>query len=406
MTQRLCRPGRWRDRRVHQQQHSDPRPARSSLTRRLAAQKRTSIRRVTPTRGVSESPQRATRGRHDRAVNDTFARLASENDLDDRPGLSPEGLTERYLYSPDMVFRYAFGRWWGSTDLATTAVWVLLNPATGDTERRRRPTLERCISRSRATGHTGLVIVNLFAFRDTNPRNLRTEPDPVGPANDQVLRVMTTAGAQTIAAWGGHGRMGGRSTQVGPLLDSPLCLGVTQRGEPRHPLYVAEDTPLVPWLPARPDPHIEDEKLKQLLLQATPGARERLRAALEAAKSRNEENPPPVTWSPMTGAGTTADPLVLSHPTYDKTTEALLAALLAVNAQPVFDWMSWHGSRQYPHGAGLAEAPVADAMRFITAIVRGERFCDGTIAKALDDGSLIAAAERINVELDQPVPRK
>src|SRR4029077_1267169 len=60
------------------------------------------------------------RGCHDRAVNDTFARLASENDLVDREGLSPEGLTERYLYSSDMVFRYAFGRWWGNTDLATT----------------------------------------------------------------------------------------------------------------------------------------------------------------------------------------------------------------------------------------------------------------------------------------------
>lgn len=58
---------------------------------------------------------------------------------------------------------------------------MLLNPATGDTERRRRPTLERCISLPRASGHTGLVIVNLFAFRDTNPRNLRTARDAVGP---------------------------------------------------------------------------------------------------------------------------------------------------------------------------------------------------------------------------------
>jgi len=55
-------------------------------------------------------------------VNDTFARLASDNDLEDQVGLSPEGLTERYLYSWDMVFRYAFGRWWGDTDLATTAI--------------------------------------------------------------------------------------------------------------------------------------------------------------------------------------------------------------------------------------------------------------------------------------------
>lgn len=185
-------------------------------------------------------------------MHDTFARLASDNDLEDQVDPLPEGMIERYLYSSDMVFRYAFGRWWGAPDLATTAIWVLLNPATGDTERRPRPTLKRCISRSRAAGHTGLVIVNLFAFRDTNPRSLRDATDAVGPANDQVLRILTAAGAQTIAAWGGHGRLGGRSGHVGPLLRSPMCLGITQRGEPRHPLYVAGDTPLVPWVPVRP----------------------------------------------------------------------------------------------------------------------------------------------------------
>ncbi|MEO3939311.1 DUF1643 domain-containing protein [Dermatophilaceae bacterium Soc4.6] len=182
---------------------------------------------------------------------DTFARLASDNDLEDRVGRSLEGLTERYLYSSDMVFRYAFGRWWGDTELGTTAIWVLLNPATGDTEQRHRPTLERCISRSRAAGHTGLVIVNLFALRNTDPRNLRTARDPIGPPNNEVLRVFTTAGAQTIAAWGGSGRLNGRSAQVGPLLGSPMCLGTTRDGEPRHPLYVAADTPLVLWVPPR-----------------------------------------------------------------------------------------------------------------------------------------------------------
>ena len=182
-------------------------------------------------------------------MTDAFAQLAAEHGLKDHPGLSPDGLLERYLYSPDMVFRYAFGRWWGNVDLATTAIWVLLNPSTGDTEHRVRPTLERCISRSRAAGYTGLVIVNLFAFRDTNPKNLRSAPDAVGPANDEVLRVITKAGAQTIAAWGAHGRLLGRSGQVGPLLDLPMCLGITQRGEPRHPLYVPGDNQLVPWVP-------------------------------------------------------------------------------------------------------------------------------------------------------------
>lgn len=58
------------------------------------------------------------------------------------------------------------------------------------------------------------------------------------------------------------------------------------------------------------------------------------------------------------------------------------------------------GSRRFPGGAGLADAPVADAMRLITVVVRGERLCDGTIEQAVEDGSLIAAAERILVEFE------
>lgn len=339
-------------------------------------------------------------------MNDTFARLASENDLEDRVGLSPKGLTERYLYSSDMMFRYAFGRWWGNADLATTAIWVLLNPATGDTEQRHRPTLERCISRSRGAGHTGLVIVNLFALRDTNPRNLRNAPDPVGPANDEVLGVITKAGAQTIAAWGGHGRLNARSGQVGPILVSPMCLGVTKYGEPRHPLYVAGDTPLVPWVPVLPAPDPENENLRTALLQAGPAARTRLRAALEVVRGLPAEGPPVVAWSPIAGEGSTTDPLVRSFPEYDAGVDELVEALLAVNAQPVFDWMSWAGSRRYPGGSGLAAAPVADAMRLVTVVVRGERFCDGTIAKAIQDGSLVAAAARIIAELDEPTLRR
>ena len=180
---------------------------------------------------------------------DPFAALAADHGLKACEGLSPDGLPERYLYSSDMAFRYAFGRWWKEVDLAATTVWVLLNPATGDTERRPRPTLERCITRSRELGASGLLIVNLFAFRHTDPRALRTADDPVGPANDEVLRAFTQAAEQTIVAWGSHGAMQGRSSTVGPLLSAPLCLGTTKHGEPRHPLYVAADAPLVPWAP-------------------------------------------------------------------------------------------------------------------------------------------------------------
>lgn len=182
------------------------------------------------------------------------------------------------------------------------------------------------LSRSRIAEYTGLVIVNLYAFRDTDPRNLRLAPDAVGPANDEVLRVITKAGAQTIAAWGTHGRLHGRSGLVGPLLDSPMCLGITQRGEPRHPLSVPGDTKLVPWVPIRPvesDPTNSD--LTASLLRAAPAAHTRLRAAIEVMKCSVKENSI-AGWSPRTGNGSTSDPHVLPHPEYDEAVPQLIAA--------------------------------------------------------------------------------
>jgi hypothetical protein len=175
-------------------------------------------------------------------------------DLRTEAGTDGDGTTQEYAYSADMVYRYGFGRWWGPVDMSRTAVWVLLNPATGDTELRRRPTLDRCVSWTRASGFSGLVIVNLFAYRHTDPRTLRVVDDPTGPHNDDVLRAVTKAGARTIVAWGAHGRLRGRSTQVAPVLDSPMCLGTTRKGEPRHPLYVPAQTPLTPWVPPTGSP--------------------------------------------------------------------------------------------------------------------------------------------------------
>jgi hypothetical protein len=189
---------------------------------------------------------------------DPIAELARIHQLTDRHDRSIAGRQDRYLYSKNMKFRYAFGRWWGDPDLTTTDVWVLLNPGTGDTEQRARPTLSRCVHRAQADGHSGILILNLFAFRHTDPRQLRRNPDPVGPANDEVLHVLTRAAKRTVVAWGRYGSLNGRSSEVHPHLNEPLCLGTTRHGEPRHPLYVKADTKLSPWHP--PTDNCENEQ--------------------------------------------------------------------------------------------------------------------------------------------------
>jgi hypothetical protein len=70
-----------------------------------------------------------------------------------------------------------------------------------------------------------------------------------------------------------------------------------------------------------------------------------------------------------------------------------------------FDWLHWDGLEGLRGPVAMEEAPVADAVRVLTAIIRGDRFVDGTIAASLADGTLLAVLRRIrrwhDEELDQ-----
>lgn len=101
-----------------------------------------------------------------------------------------------------------------------------------------------------------------------------------------------------------------------------------------------------------------------------------------------------VRWQPPRDRG---DGVVqVGYPVYDETVQAVRALLAELGAVVVFDWAAWDGARRYPGGEGLAEAPVAEAARLATTIIRGERFCDGTIAGALADGTLPAILRRLH----------
>lgn len=156
------------------------------------------------------------------------------------------GETDISVYSSDMKYRYAFARWWASD--GPFVLWVGANPGTGDTEQRHRPTLDRCITRSRAWSTSGVLVGNLFAARSKAIKEIRSMSDPVGPHNDEALLLLTRLADRTIVAWGNWGRMGERAVRVGRLLSEPKCLGLTAAGQPRHPLYVPLSESLVPWL--------------------------------------------------------------------------------------------------------------------------------------------------------------
>lgn len=145
--------------------------------------------------------------------------------------------------SADRAYRYLLTRRWGDCPAMT---WIMLNPSTADSSE-DDPTIRRCIGFARREGCAAIQVVNLFALRAADPGELRVSLDPVGPGNDGFLLARPVA-ARTIAAWGALGGLLGRSPEVRAMLagTSLLCLGVTSGGEPRHPLYVRSDAPLVP----------------------------------------------------------------------------------------------------------------------------------------------------------------
>lgn len=151
------------------------------------------------------------------------------------------------VFDAARVYRYALGRRWGG---GPTAVWVLLNPSTA-TALVSDATLRRCLDFSRREQCGALLLLNLFAYRATNPQALVNCADAIGPRNAEFLRICTRHDGPTIAGWGAHGQLHDRGRQVATELSSAgielLCLGTTAAGEPHHPLRLSRTAPLRPF---------------------------------------------------------------------------------------------------------------------------------------------------------------
>jgi hypothetical protein len=173
--------------------------------------------------------------------------------LPDRHGLGrwecvlDKDVRELYIYSPIgeyslAEYRYAYLRWWDST--RPIDLWIGTNPGKADSEQRARPTIARCVNRSKNWGSGGFIFANLFALRANKPREMRSSSDPIGPLNDEALRIATEISRKTIAVWGNWGRFMRRADEVLKNLRSPVCFGLTAAGHPRHPLSTSKSATL------------------------------------------------------------------------------------------------------------------------------------------------------------------
>lgn len=153
--------------------------------------------------------------------------------------LPPEVHSEA-IFSPCMKYRYVLSRTWGSGN--GDCIFVMLNPSTADAVQ-DDPTVVKCRHYADAWGFGKLVVLNLFAWRSTDPKILPSLQDPVGPENDlHYEKILESAvNPQVICAWGNDGMLRNRGTAVSERLRCSrdlYCLKRNDDGSPAHPLYL------------------------------------------------------------------------------------------------------------------------------------------------------------------------
>lgn len=125
-------------------------------------------------------------------------------------------------------------------------VFIGLNPSTADALK-DDPTIRRCVKFALRERCSRLVMLNLYAFRATDPKFLKYCGYQVGPENDRIIAHYMSIAKVAIAAWGVNAEPE-RAKAVLQAHPNLMCLGTTKEGHPRHPLYVRADAELVPFM--------------------------------------------------------------------------------------------------------------------------------------------------------------
>jgi len=134
-------------------------------------------------------------------------------------------------------------------------LFIMLNPSTADGNI-NDPTIRKCIKFAKREGCTSLTVINLYALRATNPSELLINESATGPHNGahMVTEIEKAAFGVVILAWGSHKAVRGKGHLIPDLLKvinnqglSPKCLAINKDGNPKHPLYIADNTKLIDY---------------------------------------------------------------------------------------------------------------------------------------------------------------
>lgn len=155
-------------------------------------------------------------------------------------------------FSPCYKYRYVLWRIW-QEEIAPLC-FIMLNPSTADGEK-NDATIRKCMGFARQLAYGGIRIVNLYAYRATQPRDLwacydkhgeYAGIDAIGKDNDEYIRAIVggviSEGGDIVCAWGNQPKAAQRIIEVKTLLKfygvQTHVLQLNSDGSPAHPLML------------------------------------------------------------------------------------------------------------------------------------------------------------------------
>lgn len=160
-----------------------------------------------------------------------------------------ENLIKDAIISDCGKYRYALWRVWDVQ--APKLMFIGLNPSTAD-DKLDDPTIRRCINFTKGFGYGGFYMLNLFAYRATEPKEMKKQLYPTSePAfpelNDFYLKKIGETSAKVVFCWGAGGNHLNRDKSVIKMFPEAFCLSKTKQNHPGHPLYLKCDSILSPY---------------------------------------------------------------------------------------------------------------------------------------------------------------
>lgn len=162
-------------------------------------------------------------------------------------------LKDAVLGGQNNEYRYSLIRNWDENK--EKMLFMLFNPSTADSLADDN-TVKSCVRLAKNGGYGGIHIVNLFAYRATSPKELigKTKEKLVGDDWLNYISVSLKSSSKVVLGWGNLARelinikRYDRDKEVAEYLDKNgidyYCYELTQKGCPKHPLYISSDSRL------------------------------------------------------------------------------------------------------------------------------------------------------------------